>query len=56
MTQALVASRPSHLLDERAGPGIQVDGVVEYSDYHSRNAAGPDYQGVGAGLGTLITF
>jgi hypothetical protein len=38
------------------GPGIQVDGVVEYSDYHSRNAAGPDYQGVGAGLGTLITF
>src|SRR5882672_4093402 len=38
------------------GPGIQIDGVVEYSDYHSRNAAGPDYQGVGAGLGTLITF
>ena len=38
------------------GPGIQVDGVLEYSDYHSRNAAGPDYQGVGAGLGTLITF
>ena len=38
------------------GPGIQVDGVLEYTDYHSRNAAGPDYEGIGAGLGTLISF
>jgi outer membrane protein OmpU len=38
------------------GPGISLDGVIEYSDYHSRDAAGPDYQGVAAGLGTLITF
>jgi hypothetical protein len=38
------------------GPGISVDGVLEYSDYRSHDAAGPDYQGVAAGLGTLITF
>ena len=54
-----VQRRPRHLLGYASyalGPGIQVDGVLEYSDYHSRNAAGPDYQGVGAGLGTLMTF
>ncbi|HUL07436.1 MAG TPA: porin [Candidatus Acidoferrum sp.] len=38
------------------GPGISVDGVVEYDDYKSRDAAGPDYQGLGIGLGTLINF
>ncbi|MGH6929928.1 MAG: hypothetical protein ACREEV_16545, partial [Dongiaceae bacterium] len=38
------------------GPGISLDGVVEYSDYGSRDAAGPDYQGLAAGLGTLISF
>ncbi len=38
------------------GPGISLDGVIEYSDYGSRDASGPDYQGLVAGLGTLITF
>ena len=33
-----------------------IDGVLEYSDYRSHDAAGPDYQGLAAGLGTLITF
>jgi len=36
--------------------GISIDGVVEYSDYRSRNAAGPDYEGFAAGLGTYIGF
>jgi hypothetical protein len=36
--------------------GISVDGVLEYSDYRSHAAAGPDYQGLAAGLGTLIEF
>jgi hypothetical protein len=36
--------------------GISVDAVLEYSDYHSHAAAGPDYQGLAAGLGTLIEF
>ncbi len=38
------------------GPGISLDGVIEYSDYGSNDAAGPDYQGLAAGIGTLITF
>jgi hypothetical protein len=38
------------------GPGISLDGVLEYSDYRSRDAGGPDYQGLAAGLGTLVTF
>ena len=38
------------------GPDISIDGVLEYSDYRSRDAAGPDYQGLAAGLGTLIAF
>lgn len=37
-------------------PGISLDGVIEYSDYESNDAAGPDYQGIAVGLGTLITF
>jgi predicted porin len=37
-------------------PGISVDGVVEYSDYRSDDATGPDYQGLAIGLGTLIEF
>ena len=37
-------------------PGISLDGVIEYSDYQSNDAAGPDYQGLAVGLGTLITF
>jgi len=36
--------------------GISIDGVLEYSDYRSRNAEGPDYQGIAAGLGTNIDF
>ena len=36
--------------------GISVDGVLEYSDYRSHDAAGPDYRGLAAGLGTLIEF
>jgi len=36
--------------------GISVEGVIEYSDYRSRDAAGPDYQGFAAGLGTYIGF
>jgi hypothetical protein len=36
--------------------GISVDGVLEYSDYRSHDAAGPDYQGLAVGLGTLISF
>ena len=40
------------------GPGIQIDGVVEYDDYQGgpeqgRNA---NYQGFSIGLGTLINF
>ena len=38
------------------GPGISVDGLVEYSRYQSNDAAGPDYSGIGIGLGTAITF
>jgi predicted porin len=38
------------------GPGITLDGVVEYSNYKSNNAAGPDYEGIGFGLGTYISF
>ena len=38
------------------GPGITLDGLVEYSIYKSNDAAGPDYQGIGIGLGTAITF
>jgi predicted porin len=38
------------------GPGISLDGLVEYSDYRSHDAAGPDYNGVAAGIGTMITF
>jgi hypothetical protein len=37
-------------------PGISVDGVVEYSDYDSNDAAGPDYHGLAIGLGTLVSF
>ena len=36
--------------------GISVDGLVEYSRYQSDDAAGPDYTGIGIGLGTAITF
>jgi outer membrane protein OmpU len=38
------------------GPGISVDGLIEYSRYKSNDAAGPDYQGIGFGLGTAIAF
>src|SRR5262245_44625610 len=36
--------------------GISIEGVLEYSDYESHNAAGPDYQGIAAGLGTSMNF
>ncbi len=38
------------------GPGITVDGLLEYSRYKSNDAAGPDYQGFGLGIGTAISF
>jgi outer membrane protein OmpU len=38
------------------GPGISVDGLLEYSRYKSNDAAGPDYQGIGIGIGTAIAF
>ena len=38
------------------GPGISIDGLVEFSNYKSNNAAGPDYQGLGAAIGTSINF
>jgi predicted porin len=38
------------------GPGISVDGLLEYSRYKSNDAAGPDYQGLGFGIGTAIAF
>lgn len=38
------------------GPGISVDGLLEYSRYKSNDAAGPDYQGIGVGIGTAIAF
>jgi hypothetical protein len=37
-------------------PGITLDGLVEYSIYRSNDAAGPDYEGLGLGIGTSITF
>lgn len=40
----------------KLGPGISVDGLVEFSDYKSNNAAGPDCQGLGAAIGTSINF
>ena len=36
--------------------GISVDGLIEYARYKSNDAAGPDYTGVGIGIGTAITF
>ena len=40
------------------GPGIQVDGVVEYDDYQGGGEQGrdADYKGISFGLGTLISF
>jgi len=38
------------------GPGISVDGLLEYSRYKSDDAAGPDSHGIGIGLGTAISF
>ena len=41
------------------GPGIQVDGVVEYDDYEaggSEQGRDSDYTGISFGLGTLISF
>lgn len=37
------------------GPGISIDGVIEYSDYDG-DAGGPDYRGLAAGLGLYIGF
>jgi hypothetical protein len=36
--------------------GVSIDGVLQYARYRSRDAAGPDYQGLSAGLGTYIAF
>jgi hypothetical protein len=36
--------------------GISIDGVLQYSDYRSNDAAGPDYRGLSAAIGTLIEF
>jgi len=40
------------------GPGIQIDGVVEYYDYQADDEQGSDrdYTGFAFGLGTLISF
>jgi hypothetical protein len=38
------------------GPGIQVDGVVEYYDYQGDEGFDRDYTGFAFGLGTLISF
>jgi hypothetical protein len=40
------------------GPGIQVDGVVEYDDYEAGNEQGrnSNYKGISFGIGTLISF
>jgi hypothetical protein len=38
------------------GPGISLDGVIEYSDYSSHDPAGPDYHGLAAGVGTIVAF
>ncbi len=39
-----------------APPGISMDGLLEYSRYRSNDAAGPDSQGLGLGMGTAISF
>jgi len=58
-----VAGPPNAVYDDIAltasyalGPGISVDGLLEYSRYKSNDAAGPDYQGIGFGIGTAIAF
>jgi outer membrane protein OmpU len=40
------------------GPGIQIDGVVEYYDYQGGGDQGrdSDFTGIAVGLGTLISF
>jgi len=40
------------------GPGIQIDGVVEYDDYQGSGELGrsSDFSGFSVGLGTLISF
>jgi outer membrane protein OmpU len=41
------------------GPGIQIDGVVEYDDYEAggdEQGRDSDYKGISFGLGTLISF
>jgi hypothetical protein len=38
------------------GPGITLDGLVEYSLYDSDEPDGPDYRGLGIGVGTSIRF
>jgi hypothetical protein len=37
-------------------PGISIDGVIEYSDYDSDDASGPDYRGLAGGIGVYIGF
>jgi len=41
------------------GPGIQIDGVVEYYDYQAEGdafAGDRDFEGIAVGIGTLINF
>jgi predicted porin len=38
------------------GPGIQIDGVVEYYDYQGDEQIDRDYEGFAVGIGTLIGF
>jgi hypothetical protein len=33
-----------------------MDDLLDYSRYNSNDAAGPDYQGIGFGVGTAIAF
>jgi outer membrane protein OmpU len=38
------------------GPGIQLDGVIEYYDYRHDEEEFEDYHAIGVGIGTLISF
>jgi hypothetical protein len=37
------------MMKNKLGPGITLDGLLEYSRYKSNDPAGPDYQGIGVG-------
>ncbi|MGH6934049.1 MAG: porin, partial [Dongiaceae bacterium] len=47
----IIAGTASYAL----GPGIQIDGVIEYDDYNN-TSPNDDYEGFSFGIGTLINF